>query len=156
MKTHPSDPAHQRNADFARLRKEVGGDSQFMSAHQIKKVRTALPRHIPEWTQSDEAVRQFLLTQFPMLVLGARRDWGLLMLRIALLPRRQRERAQRQLERAIYVYAVIRLVYRLRLSERETAREIRCWFPHRGRSLSEEVRAVKEVLMTIRHHNASD
>jgi hypothetical protein len=142
----------QRNTDFDRLRAEVGGDSQFMSAHQIKKRRTALPRYIPEWTQSDEAVRRFLLDRFPLLILGARRDLHTVMLRLSLLPRRQSERGQRQVRRALYTYAVIRLVYRLRLTEKETARDIQFWFPYRGRSLSEETRAIKEVLMTIRQH----
>jgi len=145
----------QFEADNKRLRRAVDGDDQFMEGHGIKKVRTALPRHIPQWTQSDEQVRQFLLAEFPMLVLGARREWDMLMLRVALLPRRQRERAQRQLERAVYVYAVIRLVYRLRLSEREAARDVQQWFPYRRRGLGRETQSIKDVLKMAQKHHPS-
>src|SRR6266849_4385034 len=89
----------QFKADRVRLRRVVGGDSQFMSAHGIKKVRTAFHRNIPEWTQSDEAVRRFLLTTFPVLRMSDESSrWEVMKFRIALMPRRQRERARREID----------------------------------------------------------
>src|SRR6266850_2038055 len=53
-------------ADFKRLRAVFGGDSQFMSAHQIKKIRRR-EREIPAWTLNDTEVQKVLLRAFPKL-----------------------------------------------------------------------------------------
>ncbi len=62
-------------ADFKRLRAAFGGDSGFMSAHQIKKAHTAHPRHIPEeWTLDNTEVQKVLLRAFPKLHTNLRQN----------------------------------------------------------------------------------
>jgi hypothetical protein len=138
----------QSRKDFARLRASVGGDSQFMSAHGIRKVRTAFDRCIPEWTQSDEAVRRFLLATFPVLRMSDESSWGVMKLRIALMPRRQRDRAQREIDRAVRVHTVLTLVYRLRLTDGEAADEVAYMFIRLRRKSALD--AVKDALKVIR------
>jgi hypothetical protein len=55
-----------RKKDMQRLRGKVDGDDNFMSAHQIKKIRTR-ERVIPPWTLNDKEVRKVLLRAFPSL-----------------------------------------------------------------------------------------
>jgi hypothetical protein len=140
----------QLNADNVRLRASVSGDSQFMTGHGIKKARTAFHRNIPEWTQSDEQVRQFLLSTFPVLRMSNESSWGVMKLRIALMPRRQRERAERQLDKAVYLYSVLTMIYRIRLTESEAAFEIRAVFVKRDRKKERD--AVRDALKIIRRH----
>jgi hypothetical protein len=137
----------QLNADFARLRKVVGGDSQFMSAHGIKKHRTALPRRIPEWTANNEAVRHFLLTMFPVMRFHALYGWDGMKRRIARMPRRQRERAHREVAKALYVNHVLYSIFRRRLTESETAQEVA---PPTKRKNKQD--AVRDALKTIKRH----
>ncbi len=54
----------QTNVDFKILRTQFGGDSQFMNAHQIRKIRTR-ERDIPAWTLDDAEVQKVLLRAFP-------------------------------------------------------------------------------------------
>ena len=138
----------QMQADNASLRKVVGGDSQFMRSYRIVKTRTALPRSIPEWTQNDEQIRQFLLTKFPVLRMSDESSWGVMNLRITLMPRRQRERARRQLDKAILVHAVLDLIYRLRLTDGEAADEIAYTFIRLRRKSALDT--VKDALKIIR------
>jgi hypothetical protein len=138
------------NADFARLRHMMDGDDQFMSDHGIKKARTAFERHIPEWTQNDEKVRQFLLATFPVLRMSDESSWGVMKLRIALMPRRQRERAERQIDKAVYLNEVLTMIYRRRLTEQEAAIEIRDTFLKRNRKNERD--AVRDALKVIRSH----
>ena len=138
------------NKDNAHLRRAVGGDSQFMGSHGIKKVRTAFPRDIPEWTQNDEEVRQFLRRKFPVLGMSNTPSWHVMMLRILMMPRRERERAQHQINRAVHMYAVLLLIYRLRLTEQEAAEEIAYAFLKRNRKNERD--AVKDALKIIRRH----
>jgi hypothetical protein len=141
----------QLNADFAHLRQVVGGDSQFMTSHGIKKVRTALPRHIPEWTANDEAVRHFLLTMFPVLRLAVIYGWDGMDRRISRMPRRQRDRAERQVERALYVNAVLYTVFRRRFTEKQTALEVA---PPSKRKNRRD--AVRDVLTVIKRHSPTN
>jgi hypothetical protein len=138
----------QFKADRVRLRRVVGGDSQFISAHGIRKVRTAFDRYIPEWTQSDEQVRQFLLATFP--VLSMESSWERMILRMALMPRRERERAGRQIDKAVYMNEVLGLIYRRRLTELEAAREIQYTFLTRKRKNERD--AVRDALKIIRRY----
>lgn len=55
---------HKR--DMARLRRRMDGNDPFMSAHQIKKIRTR-EREIPAWTLNDKEVQKVLLRSFPTL-----------------------------------------------------------------------------------------
>ena len=55
-----------RKRDMKRLRGKVDGDDSFMSAHQIKKIRTR-ERVIPPWTLNDKEVQKILLRSFPSL-----------------------------------------------------------------------------------------
>ena len=61
-----SDLKTTRKKDMARLRRRMDGDDNFMSAHQIKKIRTR-EREIPAWTLNDKEVRKVLLRAFPKL-----------------------------------------------------------------------------------------
>jgi hypothetical protein len=128
----------QMSADFAILRAEVGGDSQFMSAHKIrKKVRTKLPRRVlPLWTQKDEGVTTFLRTKFP-LVLGRTNNSF-----------RQFMRAKRQWQKAVVYHQVLRMFYRCHMTEREIARELRYAF--RGRKNA--IDAVRDIVKVIRKY----
>ena len=55
-----------RKRDMAKLRTRMDGNDGFMSAHQIKKIRTR-EREIPEWTLNDKEVQKVLLRSFPAL-----------------------------------------------------------------------------------------
>lgn len=61
-----SDPKMTRRKDMARLRKKMDGNEGFMSAHQIKTIRTR-ERDIPSWALNDKEVRTVLLRSFPKL-----------------------------------------------------------------------------------------
>ena len=54
----------EMNDDYARLRRLVDGDDQFMSGYRIAKIRTR-EREIPEWTLNDKEVQKVLLRAFP-------------------------------------------------------------------------------------------
>ncbi len=53
-----------RKKDMQKLRRKMDGDDGFMSAHQIKKIRTR-ERDIPAWALNDAEVRKVLLRAFP-------------------------------------------------------------------------------------------
>jgi hypothetical protein len=59
-----SDPKTTRRRDMNKLRGRMDGNEGFMSAHQIKKVRT-LQREIPAWTLNDKEVQKVILRSFP-------------------------------------------------------------------------------------------
>lgn len=59
-------PSDARRIDRNRLRGKVDGSDLFMSAHQIKKVRTR-EREVPVWVLSDAEVQKVLLRSFPNL-----------------------------------------------------------------------------------------
>jgi hypothetical protein len=62
----PRDIKLTRKRDMARLRGRMDGNDSFMTAHQIKKIRTR-EREIPLWTLNDKEVRKVLLRSFPNL-----------------------------------------------------------------------------------------
>lgn len=62
----PRDIKLTRKRDMARLRGRMDGNDGFMTAHQIKKIRTR-ERDIPAWTLNDKEVRKVLLRSFPKL-----------------------------------------------------------------------------------------
>ncbi len=55
-----------RKKDMLRLRGKMDGSDTFMTAHQIKKIRTR-ERVIPPWTLNDKEVQKVLLRSFPTL-----------------------------------------------------------------------------------------
>ncbi len=59
-----SDKKTIRRKDMQKLRRKMDGDDGFMSAHQIKKIRTR-EREIPAWTLNDKEVQKVLLRAFP-------------------------------------------------------------------------------------------
>jgi len=129
----------QMNADFAILRAEVGGDSQFMKAHKIKKVRTKLPRRVmPLWTQSDEQVRKFLLTKYPRLVAPRPTSF------------RQLERTSRQRKVAIVYNQVLYMFYRLNMTEGEIATKLRDRLDQLNRKNA--IDAVRDIVKVIRKY----
>lgn len=134
----------ERDADFERLRSQVDGDDRFMRSHRVKKIRTALPRSVPDWTQSDRSVRHFLLHTFPVL----RGPFWLL--RIAVMPKRQRDRARRQLERAAICYEVLYMFYRCAQTEGEIAEALKDMYKLGTRQRA--IYAVRDVLKTIKSH----
>lgn len=129
----------QLNADNARLRASVGGDSQFMRRHKIKKVRTALPRRVaPVWTLSDEGVRIFLRTKFPLV--QGRTNNSL----------RQFMRAKRQWQTASVYNEVIYMFYRRHMTEGEIAVELKDEFRRMGRKNA--IDAVRDIVKVIRKY----
>jgi hypothetical protein len=129
----------QLNADNARLRASVGGDSQFMRAHKIKKDRTALPRRVvPVWTLSDEGVGIFLRTKFP-LILGRTNNSF-----------RQFMRARRQWQKAFVYNKVIYLFYRCHMTEGEIADELKDVFRRMGRKNA--IDAVRDTVKVVRKY----
>jgi hypothetical protein len=52
------------NEDLKKLRKKIDGNDVFMSAHQIKKVRTR-EKQIPSWTLRDKEIQKVVLRAFP-------------------------------------------------------------------------------------------
>lgn len=58
--------SEQRRKDMNKLRRRMDGDDGFMTAHQIKKIRTR-ERKIPAWTLNDKEVQTVLLRAFPTL-----------------------------------------------------------------------------------------
>ena len=89
-----------RKKDMQKLRGKMDGSEGFMSAHQIKKVRTR-EREIPEWTLNNKEVQKIILLSFP--------NWRTNEI--------QRERAGRWV-------MLIHLYYRARLSGTQVAQEM--------------------------------
>jgi hypothetical protein len=129
----------QMNADNAHLRTQVGGDSQFMKAHRIKKVRTALPRRVvPAWTQGEAGVAAFLRSKFPRLTAPRPSTY------------RQLMRTLRQRKTAIVYNEVLYMFYRLQLSEGEIARELKESLDSMGRK--NRIDAVRDIVKVIRNY----
>lgn len=89
-----------RLKDMNKLRGRLDGNDMFMSAHQIKKVRTR-ERIIPPWTLSDTEVQKVLLRAFP--------NW---------------RKNKTQLRRAGRWVRFIHLYYRMQLSQSQVASEL--------------------------------
>jgi len=133
----------QRDTDFTILRAEVGGDSQFVKAHKIKKVRTALPRRVmPSWTKSYEGVAAFLRSKFPRLVAPRPTSF------------RQLKRTLRQRKIAIVYNEVLYMFYRLSMTEGEIARELRVALDCMGRK--NRIDAVRDIVKVLRRYQPED
>jgi hypothetical protein len=94
-----NDPKMTRKKDMAKLRRRIDGDDNFMTAHQIKKIRTR-ERSIPTWTLNNKKVQKVVLSAFPDLA----------------NPESKR-RASRWI-RMIYLY------YRMQMSNSQVAKEM--------------------------------
>jgi hypothetical protein len=90
-----------RRKDMAKLRTRLDGDDNFMSAHQIKKVRTR-ERVIVPWTLNNSEVQKVLLRVFPRL-----------------------RGSYRQAQQAGRWMRVIHLYYRMQLSYSQVAAELK-------------------------------
>ena len=95
-----SDLKLTRKKDMAKLRKRMDGDDSFMSAHQIKKIRTR-ERVIPLWTLNDKEVQRVVSISFP--------DW-------------RKNRVSKA--RAGRWTRIIHLYYRMQLSNSQVAKEM--------------------------------
>jgi DNA-directed RNA polymerase specialized sigma24 family protein len=89
-----------RKKDMAKLRRRIDGDDNFMSAHQIKKIRTR-ERDIPAWTLNNKEVQKVLLRAFPNL-----------------------QNSRRMAARAGRWMRLIHLYYRVQMSNSQVAKEM--------------------------------
>ena len=112
------------NKDFQQLRKVLEGNDSFIAGgHRIVKMRQRR-RVIPEWTRSDEKIREVLLRSFPLL-----------------------ETDPKQRTRAARWASIIHFYFRLQYTYRQVAAELQMTF-YAVRQMTIRIRLVAQGVWT--------